>query len=239
MSRVLALADLHLSLSGEKPMEVFGEAWRDHPRRMAEAWDRTVGPEDVVLLAGDLSWATTLVAAAPDLRWIGERPGRKVLLRGNHDYWWPSLSKLRQALPPGCEPLQNNAIPLDRCIVVGARGWIAPDDPTARPEDRKIFARELERLRLSVQDADARFGRSLPRVAMLHFPPWITGREPTAVVPLLRAAGVEACVYGHLHGDDLPLGKTGGGEGMRFHLVSADAVGFRPVEIKVGEPHED
>lgn len=231
MPKLFALADLHLSLSGAKPMDVFGEAWTDHAGRMAKAWDRSVGPEDTVLLPGDLSWAGDLEEAAPDLEWIGARPGFKLLLKGNHDYWWPSLAKLRRALPDGCEPLQNTAVRVGEWVVVGARGWTSPDDPTAGEQDAAIFRRELERLRLSIADADRRFDRALPRLAMVHYPPWVEGREPTEVVGVLRESGVKACVYGHLHGEDHRLGVVGVRDGLRFHLVAADAVAFEPVLI--------
>ena len=231
MPELYAIADLHLSLDGSKPMDVFGALWRDHPRRIADAWDAAVAPDDVVLLPGDLSWATSLEAAALDLRWIGERPGRKILLRGNHDGWWSSASKVRRALPPRCEILQNDAIDLGGAVLVGARGWTAPDDPRATPEDGAVFRRELERLKLSIADADRRFGRSAPRVAMTHYPPWIVGRPPTEVVGLLKDSGVEVCAYGHLHGADHALGIRGEHEGIRFVLVAADAVGFAPVAL--------
>ena len=116
-----------------------------------------------------------------------------------------------------------------------ARGWTSPEDPAAEPEDGKIFRRELERLRLSVQDADRRHGRELPRIAMLHYPPWIVGRDPTAVVTILRRAGVRHVVYGHLHGDDHALGVVGERDGLTFHLVAADAIDFAPREIPVDD----
>jgi predicted phosphohydrolase len=116
-------------------------------------------------------------------------------------------------------------------VLVGARGWTAPDDPTAQPGDEAIFRREVERLRLSVADADRRFGRDLPRVAMTHYPPWIVGRAPTEVVGVLRDAGVSVCVYGHLHGADHALAVQGVHEGIRFALVAADAVDFAPVNL--------
>lgn len=228
---MFALADLHLSLSGAKPMDVFGELWRGHPRKMAESWDAIVRADDVVLLPGDLSWARSLVEAAPDLAWIGERPGRKLLLRGNHDAWWSSLSQVRKALPSPCEPLQNAAAQACGRVIVGTRGWTAPEDPSATPQDAVVFARELARLRLSVADADRRFGRALPRTAMLHYPPWLEGRPPTALVQVLRDAGVTECVYGHLHGEDHRLAVTGMRDGVRYHLVAADAVGFTPVQV--------
>ena len=233
MRPVFALADLHLSSSGAKPMDVFGEAWIGHASRMARAWDDAVPPSAAVLLPGDLSWARTLDEARADLDWIGARPGEKYLLRGNHDSWWGSLAQVERALPPRCHALQNRAFDLGGVVLVGARGWTAPDDPVAGAEDAAIFRREVERLRLSVADADARFGRSAPRVAMLHYPPWIVGRPPTEVVGVLAEAGVTLCVYGHLHGADHALGVVGVHAGIDFRLVASDAVGFVPASIEV------
>lgn len=229
--RIFALADLHLSSTGAKPMDIFGEAWVGHATRMAESWDREVGADDVVLLPGDLSWARNLDEASEDLAWIGARRGLKILLRGNHDSWWTSLAKLRRSLPAGCLPLQNQAVDLGAWVLVGARGWTAPDDPTATPGDEAIFVRELERLRLSIADADRRLDRAKPRIAMTHFPPWIVGREPSAVVGILREAGVVLCAYGHLHGADHALGVVGEHDGLRLVLVAADATGFAPIRI--------
>ncbi len=232
MSRLFAIADLHLSLSGAKPMDVFGAEWKDHAARMADAWDQSVGAEDAVLLPGDLSWARDLEEAALDLAWIGQRPGRKILLRGNHDSWWASRSRVRLALPDRCVALQNDAVSDGERVIVGSRGWTSPDDPAGSPEDAAIFRREMGRLRLSAEDADRRFGRELPRVGMLHFPPWIEGRPPTGMVAILKDAGVSVCVFGHLHGSDHALAVTGDREGIRFHLVSSDALGFAPLEIE-------
>ena len=212
-------------------MDVFGEVWRDHAQRMAEAWDASVGSGDTVLLAGDLSWARDLAQAAPDLAWIGERPGRKLLLRGNHDGWWTSPAKVRRELPPGCELLHNDAHRIPGWVVVGARGWTDPRDPAAGPDDARVFAREIERLRLSIVHADREFGRGEPRLALLHYPPWLAGREPSDVVGVLREAGVRAAVYGHLHGADHALAVRGERDGIVYHFVAADAVDFRPVRI--------
>jgi predicted phosphohydrolase len=212
-------------------MDVFGELWRDHPRRMAEAWDARVGEDDTVLLAGDLSWGRTIEEALPDLAWIGDRSGRKVLLRGNHDGWWGSLAKVQRALPPRCEVLQNGALAVDGWVVVGTRGWTAPDDPGATPADETVFRRELGRLERSIEDADRRFGRALPRLAMTHYPPWLEGRGPSPVVPLLERAGVRLCVYGHLHGEDHRLAVRGERQGIEYVFVAADAVEFAPVAL--------
>lgn len=233
MGRLFALADLHLSLAGLKPMDVFGELWRDHAERMAAAWDRTVVDADTVLLPGDISWARNTTEVAPDLEWIAQRPGRKLFLRGNHDGWWSSLAKVRRLLPPGCEALQNDSHRVGDWVVVGARGWTSPDDPGATEADARVFQRELERLRLSLVHADAEHGRELPRLAMVHYPPWTEGREPTRVVELMRRAGVRVCVYGHLHGEDHQLAVRGDRRGIRFVFVAADAVGFAPAEVEL------
>lgn len=239
MTRLYAIADLHLSGSGAKPMDVFGETWKGHAARMAAAWDATVGPDDAVLLPGDLSWARSLDEARVDLDWIGARPGIKVLLRGNHDGWWTSVSKVRKALPAGCLALQNDALDLGVAVVVGGRGWTAPDDPMATEGDGAVYLRELERLRLSMADADRRFGREAPRVAMVHFPPWIEGRAKTSVVDLLGAGAVGTCVYGHLHGVDHAKGVVGIREGIEFQLVAADAIGFTPQPVTLRRTVED
>jgi predicted phosphohydrolase len=231
VSRVFALADLHLSLRGDKPMDIFGELWRDHPRRMAEAWDERVSPDDTVLLPGDLSWGRTMAEAEPDLAWIAARPGRKVLLRGNHDGWWTSAGKVRAALPPGCEAIHHDATRVGDWVVVGSRGWLAPGDPTATPADATVFRRELGRLEKSIEDADRKFGRDLPRLAMAHYPPWLEGSDPTPVVRMLVRAGVLLCVYGHLHGADHRLAVRGERGGIEWVFVAADAVGFTPVEL--------
>jgi predicted phosphohydrolase len=231
LARLFALADLHLSLGTDKPMDVFGEAWRDHPRRMAAAWDALVATEDTVLLPGDLSWGRNPAQAAPDLEWIGHRPGRKLLLKGNHDSWWGGAARVREALPEGCEILHNDSHRIGDVVVVGARGWTSPGDPRATDNDARIFSRELERLQLSVRHADQNFGDELRRIGMVHFPPWVEGYEPTPVLYALRRAGVSTVVYGHLHGADHALAVRGEREGMQFCFVAADAVDFSPVEI--------
>ena len=131
----------------------------------------------------------------------------------------------------GCEPLQHDSRRVGGWVVLGARGWLAPDDPLATERDAAVFRRELERLRLSVTHADREFGRSAPRLAMTHYPPWLEGREPTEVVDVLVEAGVRVCVYGHLHGEDHVLALEGEHRGIDFRFVAVDAVGFAPVEI--------
>jgi predicted phosphohydrolase len=200
---------------------------------MAEAWDASVDDADTVLLPGDLSWARNLEEARTDLGWIGERPGRKILLKGNHDSWWSGVSRVRAALPESCELLQHDALEFGDWIIVGARGWTSPGDPHAEPGDERLFRRELKRLRASIEDAEFRYGSGRPRLAMLHYPPWLDGQEPTEVIDLLTAADIRVCVYGHLHGEDHALAVTGVRRGIHFWFVAADAVDFGPLQIEL------
>jgi len=229
--RVFALADLHLGEAVDKPMDVFGPLWERHREKIDRNWRERVGDDDWVLVPGDISWAMKLEDALPDLRFIDDLPGRKVLLKGNHDYWWTSRAKVEAVLPPSLRLLQNDAVDLGEGIgVVGARGWTPPTAPRATDDDRKIYERELGRLRLSIDAAGGRFPRL---IAMLHYPPLYAGVGETDVVPILRDAGVRACLYGHLHGADHRYAVRGEHDGIRYYFVAADATGFAPVEIEI------
>ncbi|GAB5602641.1 metallophosphoesterase [Thermus sp. FJN-A] len=220
--RVLAIADPHLSRLHPKPMTVFGPAWKGHPEAFFQGWRQVVGEGDLVVVPGDISWAMRLSEALPDLLDLAALPGKKVLLRGNHDYWWPSISRLRAVLPEGMYALQNDALVLEGVAVAGTRGWQYPP-PT--PEDEKIFAREVERLKLSLKDLEDKPHRHL--VLAFHFPPFGPGGEATPLLDLAAEAGPAAIVYGHLHGAD-PMRLPQEYRGIPLHLVAADALGFRP-----------
>ena len=219
---IFAISDLHLGFAVDKPMDRFGPEWADHPRKIAAAWRERVRPNDTVLVCGDTSWAMRAEEARPDLAYLGDLPGRKVLLRGNHDYWWGSLRRLRAALPAGIVPLQNDCVAVEGWQVCGSRGWLLPG-PETDASDRTIFERELGRLRLSLQAAQAG-----PRLAMLHYPPYAVevGRSP--VLDLLREFEVRLCVYGHLHAMAPGTYPEGEHAGIEFHCVSVDLVGFAP-----------
>ncbi len=232
--KIFALGDPHLSFGRPKPMDVFGPLWADHPRQIAAAWDGVVGPDDVVLVPGDISWAHNLAEAAPDLQFLAERRGRlKVLLKGNHDTWWSSIGKVRAALPPGLAALDKDALRLPEGVVLcGARGWNLPDMPWSDPEkDPPLYHRELERLGLSLAAARrlAQPGDAL--LALLHYPPLGPGGTASRVLEKLAAAGVARAVYGHLHGDDHRWAPRGPHGGVDLVFVAADYTGFAPVEV--------
>ncbi len=232
--RLFAISDLHLSLGVDKPMDIFGPQWVGHADKMREAWDTSVTQDDWVLVGGDTSWGLNLEQARPDLDWLGERPGRKVLIKGNHCTWWTSRSKVEKILHPSIRLLQNDAVELpDGTVVVGTRLWDPPDAPWSDEKASKVFARELERLRLSIVAGQklGGCGGGKRTIALIHYPPRYSDGRTTAAVALLEAAGVDLCVYGHLHGKDLRHGFTGEAGGIRYVLASVDAIDFRPILV--------
>lgn len=227
---VFAIGDLHLPGHAEKPMDVFGHQWDRHFETISENWRAKIGAEDVVLIPGDISWAMQLEEARDDLDAIARLPGQKLLLRGNHDYWWSSLSKLRAALPEGMYALQNDALCLGGHVFCGTRGW---NFPTAQQplgaQDEKVYQRELMRLRMSLDQARKLDGEDV--TVLMHFPPLFADGLSTAFTDLLEAYGVKRVVYGHLHGAGIKIGFVGQREGITYRLVSCDAVNFDPVCI--------
>ena len=225
--KVFAIGDLHLSFAKEKPMDLFGNNWADHPERIRSAWTKLVGDEDLVLIPGDISWAMRLEDALPDLSFIDSLPGQKLLLRGNHDYWWSSPTKIRSVLPSSVRILQNESFRAGTISISGTRLWTAPGSKGFGEDDEKIYARELGRLKLSL-DAAGNDGRKL---VMTHYPPFSDKSGPTPVTEMLEAYGVSVCVYGHLHGAAHRLAFEGEKNGVLYRLVSSDYLGFSPAEI--------
>ena len=229
--RVFAIGDLHLPGGDMKPMDVFGSHWENHFERISESWRDRVGEDDVVLIPGDISWAMQLADALHDLERIAQLPGRILILRGNHDYWWSSLTQLRCSLPQGMHAVQNDAYDAGDMVFCGTRGWTIPGQGAAA-QDEKIFRREVLRLEMSLKSArQAADGR--PIVAMMHYPPLLPEHKAsgTAFTKLLSAYGVSRCVYGHLHGQSIQRGINGVYDGVRYDLVSCDALGFAVKEV--------
>ncbi len=222
--QIYAIADLHLSLTSEKPMDVFGEAWRGHAEKLERNWRERVQADDLVLIPGDISWAMQLSAALPDLSFIGDLPGKKILLKGNHDYWWSAIGRVRSLLPAGMRAIQNDAIVEDGIGICGTRGWLCPGSNNFSAEDQKIYLRELDRLSLSL--------RALPevttKIAMLHFPPFLDRERGSGFTERLEEAGVDIVVYGHLHGDANRYAFEGERNGIVYHCVAADKLDFSP-----------
>ncbi|WP_034384680.1 metallophosphoesterase [Deinococcus sp. YIM 77859] len=225
--RVFAIADLHLASVTPKPMTVFGPQWAGHPEAIFEHWREEVRSSDLVLLPGDLSWAMRLPDAVVDLAPIAALPGTKVLLRGNHDYWWTSVGKVRAALPPGMLALQNDAVRIENVVVCGSRGWVTPGYDPLGEDDERLLNREAERLRLSVQAAAKLRQPGDHLLLMLHYPPASPPYPPNPLTAVIEAARPDLIVYGHLHGVN-PERALRHVSGIPAFLVAADALKFRP-----------
>lgn len=227
---IFAIGDLHLPGGDTKPMDVFGSHWENHFEKISADWRYKVSPDDLVLLPGDISWAMRLEDALPDLRSIGLLPGKKILLRGNHDYWWGSITRLRSSLPTGMYALQNDALVIGARVVCGTRGWLLPGETGLNAEDMRIYQREIMRLHMSLAQAK-KIAPDSPITVMLHYPPFNERQEPSAFTDLLEQHGVEDVVYGHLHGPGLKSGFTGMVRGIRYYLTSCDALDFALLNV--------
>ena len=225
---VFAISDLHLP-ARQKPMDVFGAHWANHFDKISEDWRARVRNEDIVLLPGDLTWAMHLEEAMEDVRRVGELPGKKLILRGNHDYWWSSLAKMQRLYGADFEFLQNNCLMVGSVAVCGSRGWILPSAENFTAEDDKIYKREAIRLELALQQAAACSPQSV--VVALHYPPLFAPDERTLFTDLLEKYGVQSCVYGHIHGENHAQPFEGERAGVRYKLVSCDTQDFKLTQI--------
>ena len=228
---VNAIGDLHLSFAVEKPMDIFGGNWEGHFDKIKCDWLNTVTAEDVVLICGDISWAMKLSEAIIDLNEIAKLPGKKVLIRGNHDYWWNGITKLRAAAPDDSFYfLQTDAVKIGEYVFVGSRGWTCPGSPDFSEQDEKIYLREAERFRLAFKDAKRLLTGEEKLVALSHFPPFSVKNGETLFTGIFEEAGVDKAVFGHIHGTAyFPL-KTEK-NGVEYTLASCDKVGFKLVKL--------
>ena len=220
-----AIGDLHLCLGAEKPMDIFGGAWVGYMDKLKEGMT-VIGHEDTTVLLGDLSWALSLEDSKADFAWINEIPGRKIILKGNHDYWWSTASKFYKF----CEEngfsdmliLNNNHYEYDGYAICGTRGWFFEEERSGE-HDEKVFKRELLRLEASLKATG-----ELHKIVFLHYPPRYKGYECTEILNLLKQYDVRRCFYGHLHGASHGLAQEGLWDGVDFKLVAADKLNFNP-----------
>lgn len=226
---VFAISDLHLP-ARQKPMDIFGSHWENHFERIAEDWRERVTADDIVLLPGDLTWAMHLEEAMEDIRRVGDLPGRKLILRGNHDYWWSAIGRVRRALPEGMYAIQNDVMMFDGILFAGSRGWTIPTGENPDEDDVRIYNRERMRMEMSFKAA-RRMDAEAPLVAMMHYPP--TMENAKGFADILEAYGVSDCVYGHLHGAGLNGAIRGERDGVRYHQVSCDGLGFKLYTLKI------
>ena len=219
------IGDLHLSFAKDKPMDVFGEKWRDHAEKLKKGF-AALREDDVTVLCGDLSWAMGLEEALEDFRFIDALPGKKLIVKGNHDFWWTTAAKARRLFAENgigsIDFLHNTAVPFGEYALCGTRGWFYEEE-TGGEHDKKIMRREVMRLETSLQAAGDR-----EKLVFLHYPPIYQKYECPEILALLERYEVKRCYYGHIHGKGIPAAFNGWRGGTEFRLVSADALDFAP-----------
>ena len=230
--KIYAISDLHMSTTSDKPMDIFGAKWHNYLEKIRADWEEKVSDEDVVLIGGDISWAMDLQDALIDINTLKDLKGSKVMVRGNHDYWWKSISRIRAELPEKFYALQNDCVKFDNKIICGSRAWCVEGSPDFKEQDRKIYLREVERLRLALNSAKKVLEEGDEIYCLIHYPPFNARRENSLFTELFESFGVKKVIYGHLHGKesrtDLKIVKNG----IEYYLTSCDQVDNKLILIE-------
>ena len=220
--KVFAISDLHLSINNPKPMDIFGPVWQGYLDSIFSDWQKKVGEDDVVILAGDFSWAMKLEDTAPDFALLSTLPGKKIILKGNHDYWWNAIGKVRASLPEGFYALQNDAIKIGDYIFCGTRGWTF--------DDEKLLSRETLRLEMSLESAKKLQTNGEEIICIMHYPPFDKGETSTPFTNLIEKYGIKKVIFGHIHAQPyFPLQTIK--NGVHYYLTSCDMTQNSLVQI--------
>ena len=223
-----AISDLHLALSTDKPMDIFGAHWTNHDEKIENNWIEKITEDDTVSIAGDISWSMKHDDSKKDLDWIDSLPGKKIISKGNHDYWWSSISKLN-SMYNNTKFLQNNFYEYNDYAICGTRGWIDPSSDKFNSKDAKIYAREQIRLRLSLDSAkNAGYTKF---IVMIHYPPFGEEGKDSDFMKIFKEYQVEKVIYGHLHGPSNIKAIEGNIEGVEYIMTSCDFINFNPVRL--------
>ena len=237
--KVYSISDLHLSLTCNKPMNIFGPVWDGYWEKIVADWQKKVSDDDIVLISGDISWAMKLEDAQKDLQEIGKQKGIKIYIRGNHDYWWKSVSAIRSILPSNSYVIQNDSLKLGKYVFCGTRGWTMPEDEShVSDEDKKMLNREYQRLELSLKSAKEKMEQGDELFCMVHYPPFNSELKENSFTKLMEQYGVKKCIYGHLHGKNSRSVKYFKRNGIEYYLTSCDKVENQLVLIEEGENYE-
>lgn len=223
---IYAMADLHLSLGTDKPMDVF-DGWNNYENRIADNWQRLVTPSDTVVIPGDISWAMKLENCYEDFKFINSLNGKKIFIKGNHDYWWSTLSKMNNYVKEKgfttISFLFNNSFCAENISLCGTRSWLFD---LGQPKDQKVMQRELQRLETSIKSAQTE-----EKIVFLHYPPVSANTDAEEVIQLLHKYNIKKCYYGHLHGASIRSAVQGMVNGIEYKLISADSLDFCPYKI--------
>lgn len=223
--KIFAISDLHLSINNPKPMSIFGPVWENYVQDIVTDWKNKVSEDDIVLLAGDFSWAMKLIDAKKDIDFVAEMPGKKIIIRGNHDYWWNGIGKVRSILPENFFAIQNDAIKFGNTIFCGTRGWTF--------DDEKILNKEIIRLEMLLQKAKKMQTNGEKIIFMIHFPPFERNYNDSVFTKLFEKYEVDCVIFGHLHGTQYKdYNKVLIKNEITYYLTSCDLLKNKLIEIK-------
>ena len=228
---IYTISDLHLSLGMDKPMDIFGDNWENHEKKISNNWIKKVKENDLVLLLGDFSWAMYIEEAKKDFEYLNRLPGNKLLLKGNHDYWWESITKMRKFLEENnfknIDFIYNNSYLWENKIIVGTRGWSEQEE---KPE--KIIRRESIRLQISIQDGITKYGDDKEIIVCMHYPPFNRFEEEALnFIKTMKKYNVKTCIYGHIHGEAGKDAIQGEINGIKYIMASSDQTNFDLIKL--------
>jgi hypothetical protein len=229
---IYTIADLHLSFNTDKPMDIFGKNWENYEDKIKQNWSEKVKEEDLVILPGDFSWAMYLDETEKDFRFINNLPGKKILIKGNHDYWWTTVTSMRKYIKEKefekIDFLMNNSYEYENKIIAGTRGWVLSEEQ----EDRRLTNREVNRLELSIKDGISKYGENKEIIVFMHYPPVTKNYMNTDYINLMKKYNVKRCFYGHLHSSSIQDAVEGNINGIELKLVSADGLDFKLFKVE-------
>ena len=231
--KIFAISDLHISTNTNKPMDIFGGNWVGYMEKIRQDWNEKVCDDDLVLIGGDISWAMNICDAQKDILSLSDLKGKKIMIKGNHDYWWSGIGKVRDILPDGFYALQNDCIKFDDVIICGSRCWSVPGSPDFNEQDMKLYLREQERLKLSLNSAVKMKNDGDKIIALIHYPPFNVHRDSSAFTELFEQYGVSSVIYGHLHGKNVRADKMVIKNGVKYYLTSCDQVDNKLTQIEI------
>lgn len=227
--KIYAISDLHLSFSTDKPMDIFGDEWVNHHIKIKESAE-VINDDDILIIAGDISWALKIDNIQKDLDFVKSLKGKKIIVRGNHDYWWQSISKVREVCGDDIFALQNDAVKIGRYVLFGSRGWTVSDASSTK-EDQKIYNREIERMKLAIASAKKLADEGDELIGVTHYPPFNVYFNESEMTKLFSNAGVKTVIYGHLHGKDSKTKSVVKIDDVLYHLTSCDFLNFKIKEL--------
>ena len=228
---IYVIGDLHLSFSTNKPMDIFGKNWQNYEEKIKQDWLSKVKKEDTVILPGDFSWAMYLDETEKDFEFINNLPGKKILLKGNHDYWWSTVTSMRKYIDSkefkNIDFLYNNSYEFENKIIAGTKGWNISEDQ----EDIRLTKREVARLELSIKDGISKYGKDKEIIVFMNYPPLNKNYMKTEYTELMKKYNIKRCYYGHLHANSIQDAIEGNAEGIEYKLVSSDGLDFKLLKI--------